>query len=331
MSKRKIDEVNDSDGAGPEAKAPPTAITGWGALPPELIRRVGQLQTDPRGLASMERTCRSWRKAVVERNDDAVMDDKPNLWRDLTLAEFPRLPSILALAYRIERISWKDLYRTQLQAKVRPDKDHHPGDYKYEPKTNWKDYITTVEFYRDGKFLFATSGIGDRTPPLWSQKIESDDSDGLPVCSRPLDPELIKKMGDDPFGKAILERTTARVIVTRLSDMKAVELSRFSRMTFNLDRTNGVVNFHGGFSTVWDGDGTGGLPLVRKIRYSYHEENDTELELGFNFCFATGTIIIFFERMLRDRSGGEIDYDFDEVTLTDEMMYLEMQCPWPNN
>lgn len=335
MSKRKIDKVDGSDGAGPEAKIPPTIITGWGALPPELIRRVGQLQTDPRSLARMERTCRSWRKVVIERNDDAVVDDRPNLWRDLTLAKFPRLPSILTLlVHRMDQISWKDLYRTQFQAKVRDDEHHYPEDYKYQPKTGWKDYITTVEFYREGKFLFATSGIGDRTPPLWNQKIESRDSNGLPVCAKPLDLELTKRMGDDPFGVATLERTSARVIVTRLSDMKAVELSRSSPMTFNVDRTNDLEDFDGNSDreTIWDGRryGAARLPLVRNIRYSYHEENDSDLELGFNFHATTGQIFIFFERVRRDRDGYEIPFEYnDELTFTDEMMYLEIQCPWP--
>ena len=324
-----------SDGAGPEAKAPPTVITGWGALPPELIRRVGQLQTDPRTLARMERTCRSWRRVVVERNNDAVVDDKPNLWRDLTLAEFPRLHSILTLLVnRIALVSWKDLHRTQFQARVRPDECHllDPENYEYQPKTNWKDYITTVEFFRDGKFLFATSGIGFgcETPQLWSQKIESRDidSDDLPVCVRPLDTELTKRMGDDPFGVTNLERIDASVIVTRLSDMKAVRLSR--RMTLNVDRT--YVSFGGDreVSTIWDGRkyGTGGLPLVRKIHYSY-EVNGSELELAFAFTPATGTIAVFFERIWRDEDGDFLDVG--DVTFTDEMMYLETQCPWPNS
>ena len=338
MSKRKISEVDGSDGADPdaEAKTPSTVITGWGALPPELIRRVGQLQTDPGSLASMERTCRSWKKVVVERNDDAVMDDKANLWRDLTLAKFPRLPSILTLLVpQIDRTcSWKDLYRTQLQARVSDDIYQHPEDHEYQPKTNWEDYITTVEFYRDGEFLFATSGIGDRTPPLWSQKIKPRDSDGLLVCAGPLDPELSKRMGDDPFGVANLERTRARVVITRLSDMKAVELSE--QMTFNVDHTTDVVDVEGGDRvTIWNGKkhGAARLPLVRNIRYSYHKENDSELELGFNFNAATGKVTIFFERILRDRSGYEIFSDLmseGELSFTDEMMYLEIQCPWPN-
>ena len=332
MSKRKIGEVEGSDGAGPEAKAPPTVITDWGALPPELIRRVGQLQTDPRSLVSMERTCRSWRRVVVERNDDAAMDDKPNLWRDLTLANFPRLPAILTLlVHRIERFSWKDVFWAQFRSMVGPDKYHDPENYKYQPKTSWKDYITTVEFWRDpGEFLFATSGIGDETPPLWSQKFEPRDSDGLPVCVRPVVPELTKRMGDDPFGVADLKRTYARVIVTRLSDMKSVELSRrcCSAMTFNVDRTNEVVDFDAEVDTIWDGRVR--LPLVRKICYSWHEENDSELELGFRFSAATGAVVIFFERIRRDENGDEIPSNFDEaeVTFTDEMMYLEIQCPW---
>ena len=69
--KRTIEELHlEGDGAdkSKSLKATPAAVGfgAWEDLPPELIRRIGQLQNGPRDLACMERTCRSWRKIIID-------------------------------------------------------------------------------------------------------------------------------------------------------------------------------------------------------------------------------------------------------------------------
>ena len=111
MSKRKIDDVvHGSDGGRVESgvglgepkdktstSAAAATATGWSNLPSVLIRRVGQLQNDPTSLAGMERACKSWRKVVSDGCEEIVLGEKPCLWRDLAIAKFPRLSSIVAL------------------------------------------------------------------------------------------------------------------------------------------------------------------------------------------------------------------------------------------
>ena len=171
MSKRKFDKLSETGdgGAGGEAGpkytyvAPVCGSGGWAALPPELIRGIGQLQSDARGLAAMERTCRPWRRVVMEGNDDPDIPRKdakdkvkanPScLWRDLALTQFPRLASLVPVLLArngddddddsdeknssqpslVTPFSWKVQYRAQSLA----TKQSHPSIY--QPRTKPED------------------------------------------------------------------------------------------------------------------------------------------------------------------------------------------------
>ena len=169
MSKRKADEIsaetnNGGDGVTrsgiEDAKAPVPETFGWSGLPPELVRRVGQLQDDPKSLAVMERTCKSWRKVSIEGNDGGDMGDTPCLWRDLALAKFPRLtPLVEAVRARSKadpKHSWKGLYRVNSEAKRRCDA--RSNAIPHVPTTALDDYFHAVEFRRGVDLLFVTSG-----------------------------------------------------------------------------------------------------------------------------------------------------------------------------
>ena len=86
-AKRKVDELQvggtqgcEGSGGGKAPTREKIVTTGWSALPPDLVRRIGKLQTDTRSLAGMERTCKSWRRVVMEGNDDPdVTSKKPSL------------------------------------------------------------------------------------------------------------------------------------------------------------------------------------------------------------------------------------------------------------
>ena len=161
MSKRKADEISAETSSGGDgrrdAKAPVPETSGWSGLPSELVRRVGQLQDDPKSLAVMERTCKSWRKVIMEGNDGVDMGETPCLWRDLALTKFPRLtPLVEAVRARSKadpKHSWKGLYRVNADAHRLSRERMDPEDY--QPKTCWKDYFLTVEFRdREDDLLF---------------------------------------------------------------------------------------------------------------------------------------------------------------------------------
>ena len=246
-AKRKADDTFDV-GAGPRKAA--TIAHGWADLPAELVLRIGRLHDEPRDLVIMERTCRSWRKVVIEgdSNPQVLVANAQSLeermqaclWRDLALMIFPALPSIVKALQDKERkgtphsghltgdakaiFSWKSMYRSQhCVAKL-------PTFYspRYCPKTSVDDYIFSYEFRRHltNELLFVTSGrIDEESPQLWYQEIIPSNDGELPKLKGPADPRLIALLGDDPFSETKIRDIDLRVVVTRISDMKAVELS----------------------------------------------------------------------------------------------------------
>ena len=366
-SKRKFDEVSGTDvtsagsEAGPKCVAP--VMSGWAALPPELIRGIGQLQSDARGLAAMERTCRPWRRVVMGGNDDPELPDgvcgddgddggdddddenkkakekvkaKPScLWRDLALTQFPRLASISKLVGDgsdptcrrgdDKKFSWKMLYREQFRVSSRIQ----PVG-RYQPTTELSDYIFSFEFrgIRDDELLFVTSCRGDeRTPKLWDQNIEYHDGSAIPICQNPVDPRLVSRLGNNPFAEeTLVNQITANVIVTRLSDMKAVKVA-----TKYFDPRDGEYTDDDG-DLVWKNDVGGNTFMPVKASSSPYnltfylscesgrilfEINQAELEWGF----------IVEGSMERENLRVETSYCRTHAILR----YLECQCPWPDN
>ena len=337
MSKRKIDQLYGDGIAGEGCGA--TKTSGWSDLPPELVRRVGQLQDDVRGLAGMERTCKSWRTVVLEGNDDAKMkEDKPCLWRDLALAEHPSIGSIAEVLMDActeqdgsTNFSWKGLLRSHRQAFKASEKPDAPP---YQPRTDLTDYIFTVEFHKSGdgndkKVLFTTSGRGLRTPRLWNQEVGIDEDEHY-LYVRPkgddLDAELKKRLGDDPFSEKQLSEMKARVTVTRCSDMSMVELVSGIPVEeeWGVDYEEGKNIY---FQEEWYEQEIPQGCLITDatdVVDSYNgcvTVNEHSLELRLSLKTQSGRVQVGFLSMGRH---GEKDVDCDDV-----LKYLEVQCPWP--
>ena len=341
MSKRKYDELSGTDEA--------SAGGGWAALPPELLRGIGQaLQSDARGLAAMERTCRPWRRVVMEGDndpeipggggDDGDGDDetkkaKPSLWRDLALAAFPRLASILKLVYSpdpngrrraIKGFSWKTLYRKQFQA----SRTQPVGPY--QPTTKMSDYIFSFEFRdRGNELLFVTSCRGDETTPeLWDQKVEyADEFNMFPViCQGPVDPRLVTRLGNNPFAEETLSHITAKVIVTRLSDMKAVELA--SKCWNPRDGEGSAIyqtDVDG--NLVWEKDiATANLNKFLPVKAS---SSSVLMHLAFYLICESGCIMFEISHAELDDESNDVETSYCSVQSI--LGYLECHCPWPEN
>ena len=371
MSKRKIDDVvHGSDGGRVESgvglgepkdktstSAAAATATGWSNLPSVLIRRVGQLQNDPTSLAGMERACKSWRKVVSDGCEEIVLGEKPCLWRDLAIAKFPRLSSIVALlpppldARSADTVtsnggakkkhSWKTLYATQL----RTDKAGAKTSSRHRGPTPNKltDYITTIEFCRrrGGTLLFVTSGRGDsETPPLWNQQVVSNGPGRRSAtCKGTLDPELVARLGaadgsDDIFGEDNLDSIAARIIVTRIYDMKSVELA--FDVGYDEDQNDSGIDENG--NTKWtnteddfirlrEEGGMGDGEDDEEDDYFDEEEDEAWLQLGFYLNAATGKVAVYYERVTRDVDNYPLGRDvMDEEEV---MEFLESQCQWP--
>ena len=181
---------------------------------------MAKLQNDARSLAGMERTCKLWRNVVMEGDDALKTADNGNscLWRNLALAEHPGLESIAEIMTDDDndgggptKFSWKGLLRSRQRAPKSSEKKAAPV---CQPRTNLSDCIFTIEFYSDDdKFLFAT-GTSARdllTPQLWDQDVGfQEGSDEWLSCNGDLDPEISRRLGNEPFNERQVKKMTAR-------------------------------------------------------------------------------------------------------------------------
>ena len=343
MSKRKAHEISAETKSGGDgatrgstgdAMAPAPEPSGWSGLPPELVQRVGQLQDDPKSIAGMERTCKAWRKVVMEGNDGIDMGGKPCIWRDLALAKFPRLRSIVEAARKRStqttapesKHSWKALYR--VNADAHRLSHQRVGTGSYWPKTSWDDYFLNVEFRRGGHLLFAASGEGDRTSPLWEQETEVDDS-GRVVCKGHLDPNLKSRLGSNPFDEDSLQHIIARVFITRLSDMGVVELGElfFNDEGYDLEDRGGDLLWGGVYQRREFYHRREFLPVGTSTSLDSNKPIHTysnTLRMKLWFESRNGTVVLEFEE-----KGHDYASEWKRVGTAKELAYLEMHCPWP--
>ena len=335
MSKRKVyDEKNGGGGSSgsEDAKAPASIATGggWADLPPELVRRVGQLQGNPRSLARMERTCKSWRKIIIEGDGAVDRGDTPCLWREVALSKFPRLVSIVNVLTGTGSASgavhsWKALYRTNAEAKSLCEGGTYFGISVYRPRGTWNDYVITVEFRRRGnELLFVTSSRGERTSPLWNQAVEVIFNAHQISCKGSVDPELSSRLGVDPFSEKNLGSITAHVAVTRLSDLSVVELGS---ATYYED--NGPADADGNLRFCDYDDENIFLPIgiITKSRNGKPAHLlSNALRVEFRLTPSNGVVILTFQHW--ESSDGDSG-SWGSMTKAEIMLYLETLCPWP--
>ena len=223
----------------------------------------------------------------------------------------------VGISVSVSGFSWKGLLQAHWGAS---NKMRNPAPY--QPRTQLTDYIFTVEFRSGDEFLFATSGRGLLTPKLWNQDFEFDAHRG--VVKGDLDPEISKRLGDDPFNTDQLKNMTARVLVTKVSDMAMVELARVQ-----IDAE----------STFFDSDGNicfescSHSPCVPTTRL-VTDENNVYYD-GYNECAVVHNHSLRL-RLELDAKSGEVSVEFvlegqdiDYLSSLETLIYLEVQCPWP--
>jgi hypothetical protein len=124
-------------------KQPPPSIVN---LPSEMLMAVVDLGGSVPNFLAMQATCAAWRTALLELSEEEVNF----LWRSFALARFP-CAAMLRKHLR-SPISWKQLYRSQLQAtKAKVVLCAPPPPCK----TNLSDYLFTLEVT-----FFTINGVG---------------------------------------------------------------------------------------------------------------------------------------------------------------------------
>lgn len=347
-AKRKADELhgagksNDENSGQDHARTiakKPAITTGWKDLPSELVRRIGKLQNDPRSLAGMDGTCKSWRKIIMEGDANATFT-KSSLWRDLALGWSPTIESVAEALVNLpprnptgavsdaegtSEFSWKGLLRAHWGAS-KTIEDPAP----YQPHTQLDDYIFTVEFRSKDKFLFATSGTaledfpseGLWLPELWDQEVLIDKNRAH--VEEELCPEIRERLGDQPFSDDQLQDMVARVLVTRVSDMAMVELARVSVDSEDRFSSSGRLWFGS------DDEYSATIPTTRLVAEERHvrwfgEAATIDLysaDLQLQLDAETGAVSMQFQ-LCRER--------FIRLSPLQILMYLEVQCPWPKH
>lgn len=213
--------------------------------------------------------------------------------------------------------TWKSLFRLH-----RHTASKSARTLLFYPKTQMRDYIFTAEFRSADTFLFSTSARGMHFPELWEQETERGaDGDCWISCVGELDPDLQMRLGEQPFGKKQLNEMTARVVVTRISDMALAELaSNVPIEKYGLKHC-GRIDFHCQES----------LPVERIIinKDEVHDfsrnclmADEYSLELNVVLDPENGEVEMAIDRV--NHSGGDCARLFPHGIL----MYLEVQCPW---
>ena len=260
---------------------------------------------------------------IVEGNDGADMGDTPCLWRELALAKFPRLrplvEAVRASSKADPKRSWKGLYRVHSDAHGLSRDRMGIGSIVHRPKTSWNDYFLTVEFreYNDD-LLFVASGRGCRTSPLWQQEIDYDEDWSL-FCKGPLDTKLSSRLGSSPFDEKRLRCVTARVLVTRLSDMSVVELGT---LCYKKDEDNDDGDLEWDFFDPEDASLPVGVAWSRYANKPVHAYLTTQ-KMKLRLTPKDGTVLLFFEEWCQEND------EWAAVKTKQELAYLEMHCPWP--
>ena len=75
-------------------------------LPPELVVSIVRASKDSLVLIKLLQVCKAWRRAII--------DESASLWRDVALAEYPRIHDIVKFAPQPP--DFRALYRSQLTA-----------------------------------------------------------------------------------------------------------------------------------------------------------------------------------------------------------------------
>jgi len=297
----------------------------------------------------MERTCRSWRKVVIAGNDDLSMPDvgsigkgkRTNLWRDLALSGFPLLPSIVAAlrdddvnnndessivankARRGNPFSWKALYRSQFCA------TKCNARRIYLPKTSAKDYIFSHEFTRKstGCRLFINSNRGLQTPSLWNQQVEDTTQEGFPYYEGPVDPRLVTHLGENPFSEENLKDVSVRIVVTRISDMKAVELAASKCLPNEPTELTHYTNFTDDKGNLVFCD----LEYDEQFAPVVAERSEESWIIYVFLNCSSGRIRTVLEHRIVLESGHVEYHGYDDLKNEVFLEYLETQCPWPEN
>ena len=206
----------------------------------------------------------------------------------------------------------------------------------YCPKTTVDDYIFTYEFRRHltNELLFVTSGgIDEESPQLWSQNTSRGRDSEFPKLKGPADPRLIALLGDDPFSETKIWDIDIRVVVTRISDMKAVELSSFLCLAIEPDSD---IEYHNeGCSLIMASErfGDGDDEVISRYTFAPNLlRNDAKWTLSLIFSCNTGCIRFCLERHIvveQDSSSAPLDEVASNMCDPCQILeYLETRCPF---
>ena len=107
------------------------------ALPADLLAHVARMSCSARLLILMQSVSRAWREAVLAVHEE--------LWKLAVLTEFPRVRALLAASPQSDGVSFRDIYRSQLEAQRLPPRPVDSGRSPPKPTCQQNDFVFTLE------------------------------------------------------------------------------------------------------------------------------------------------------------------------------------------
>lgn len=119
------------------------------ALPADLLAHVARMSCSARLLILMQSVSRAWREAVLAVHEE--------LWKLAVLTEFPRVKALLAASPQSDGVSFRDVYRSQLEAQSLPPQPVAWRRSPPEPTCQGTDFVFTFEL-KSGDHLSSWTG-----------------------------------------------------------------------------------------------------------------------------------------------------------------------------
>ena len=197
---------------------------GKSISPASLFRKHGLI------LVKMLQVCKAWRRALTA--------ELANLWREVALAQYPRLHDVLAMAgTRPEPLCFRSLYRSQLDADRRPLRT---GLHAYALTVELhamrqtgpvKQLVARASVRMDRMFTFDNDGLG---------RLHGD----VVLTMEPAYKAGLRQVdlaGHASFEDFVRNRCSFRLYATRLSDLKTAKIVQIRQVATSED---GVFDRH---------------------------------------------------------------------------------------
>ena len=280
------------------------------ALPADLLAHVVRMSCSARLLILMQSVSRAWREAVLAVHEE--------LWKLAVLTEFPRVRALLAASPQSDGVSFRDVYRSQLEAQSLPPQPVAWRRSPPEPTCQGTDFVFTFEL-KSGDHLSSWTGQlrwshHNQTGKRWlALRMPRETSLWQAGTSCPLK-TIVQQWMTDPDGAAELH--LSMFVTWRMRTVRIVHKQKLAKYE--------LIN-----NSVWFKRAE--LPI--KSDEPWGLSNNTPLHAArrhaeFGINVATGRLAMSW-RIDQAAEQGSDQIQATPMTKREALVYLERCVPWP--